>query len=645
MGTVPIGTTGGFAVLSSTTITSGGLSVIDGNVGVSPGSAIVGFPPSTVTPPYAIHTTDSVASQAQLDTTNLYTYLAGRIPTATAPIDLGGSTFGPGVYSSGGVLQITGTLTLDAGGNPQAQFIFQSTATLVTAVASQIILANRAQACNVFFLVPSSATLGTNSTFNGTIVALTSISAGAGVIVHGSLLARNAFISLLSASVTAPEVGCVRPPPPADLIVDVRGVVPGAIACGDGIVVTVSGFPGGNTEGVLLLHADGTVLCTIDNTNGLLTGPELSCTAIAPPSSGVYDIIANFTPVTGPEVDGVIRLTVVPGLACTGGDPHIVCLDGTRLDVYDSGYYRLFDNLQESEQSPVIINAQIVRDRMTHEDSYRKVWIKLMGQEYHLEFLPNGIRCRSKQCGQFLGMMMNRGMSDRWEYCYTAPSDETYTFVCELVQNTVALKVGRPGQIRRYNGLFAGKIVPIQGLEDTTPQYQSGPVISLYSYTHNALLCGSAQPHIVTMQRRSLTATEGLFRLLQTPSLCLNVKLGHRGLLCEAYLNVAGEDPVFWTWSGPNHWSLSCLQNGVVLAVGTFYERLIHDNILLRVQSNGSISCAFKQIDTDIRGLVTGDISPVQSIQDEELVIFETEVDLKSIINRSTSMYRQLVEP
>jgi hypothetical protein len=207
------------------------------------------------------------------------------------------------------------------------------------------------------------------------------------------------------------------------------------------------------------------------------------------------------------------------------------------------------------------------------------------------------------------------------------------------------LKVGRPGEEKTYNGLFAGKIIQTQRLNDSKPYYTSSPSLSLYSYAQNALLCGSAQPHVVTVQHQSLKVKDGLFRLIQTPKLCLNVKLDHDGLLSEAYLNVEAEAPVVWKWFGLNHWSLSCRQDDSSIPAGTFYERVLHDNILLRVQANGSISCSFRKVDSSTRGLVTGDVVVVSILQDAEQVVFETEADLTSVSNPLLSMYQQLVEP
>ena len=188
-----------FAVLAGSTVTNTGPSVINGNVGVSPGTAIVGFdPPGIVTAPYTIYVNDGVAVQAQSDLVAAYTGLSVRPPTVNLTgQDLGGLTLGPGVYTYDSSAQLTGTLTLDAKGNPNAVFIIKSGSTLTTASASNVVLVNGAQAGNVFFVVGSSATLGTDTTFNGEILALTSITLNTGAdITCGAALARNGAVTL-----------------------------------------------------------------------------------------------------------------------------------------------------------------------------------------------------------------------------------------------------------------------------------------------------------------------------------------------------------------------------------------------------------------------------------------------------------------
>jgi Ice-binding-like len=206
---VPLGTAEPFAVLAGSTVTNTGPTVVNGDLGLSPGTAVTGFPPGTVNG--SQHVTDAVAAQAQTDLTTAYNDAAAQAPTGTVSADLGGQRLAPGVYRSASSLGLTGALTLDAQGNADAVFIFQAGSTLTTASASSVNLVNGAQACNVFWQVGSSATLGTASSFRGSILALTSITATTGATVDGRLLARNAAVTLDTNTITRSR--CATPTP------------------------------------------------------------------------------------------------------------------------------------------------------------------------------------------------------------------------------------------------------------------------------------------------------------------------------------------------------------------------------------------------------------------------------------------------
>jgi hypothetical protein len=213
---VGLGTAGSFAVLAGTTVTNTGPSSVSGDLGVSPGSAVTGFPPGIVSGG-TIHAADGVAAGAQSDLTTAYNDAAGRSPTANVPAFIGaGQTLAPGVYKASSSLDVGGSLTLDAGGDPNAVWIFQAPSTLVTDEASSVILTNGAQACNVFWQVGSSATLGTGSAFSGSILALTSISVQTGDTITGRALARNGAVTLDDDTITAPSCQTTPPttPPP-----------------------------------------------------------------------------------------------------------------------------------------------------------------------------------------------------------------------------------------------------------------------------------------------------------------------------------------------------------------------------------------------------------------------------------------------
>ena len=213
---VGLGTAGSFAVLAGRTVTNTGLSAISGNLGVSPGTAVTGFPPGIVTGG-TIHRADGVAAGAKSALVTAYNDAAGRSPTANVPAFIGaGQTLAPGVYKASSSLHVGGSLTLDAGGDPNAVFIFQAPSTLITDSASSVVLTGGAQACNVFWQVGSSATLGTHSAFTGSILALTSISVRTGDTIAGRALARNGAVTLDDDRITASSCAVTSPtsPPP-----------------------------------------------------------------------------------------------------------------------------------------------------------------------------------------------------------------------------------------------------------------------------------------------------------------------------------------------------------------------------------------------------------------------------------------------
>jgi hypothetical protein len=191
---VGLGTAAAFAVLGGSTVTNTGPTVLTGNLGLSPGSSVTGFPPGTVSG--TTHVADAAALQAQTDLTTAYNDAAGRTGGTTISADLGGRTLTPGVYTSASSLGLTGTLTLDGQGDENAVFIFQAGSTLTAAPGSSVMLIGGAQACNVVWQVGSSATLNTGTTFKGNILALTSITLNTGTQVDGSTLARNGAVTL-----------------------------------------------------------------------------------------------------------------------------------------------------------------------------------------------------------------------------------------------------------------------------------------------------------------------------------------------------------------------------------------------------------------------------------------------------------------
>ncbi|HEY5273067.1 MAG TPA: ice-binding family protein [Acidimicrobiales bacterium] len=198
---VPLGTTFSFGVLAASTVTNTGPSVINGDVGLSPGTSVTGFPPGTLNG--TLYAANAVSGQAKNDLTTAYNNAVGQGPTTPIIADLGGQTLTAGVYNSASSIGLTGILTLNGGGNPASVFVFQAdSSTLTTASLSQVNLINGAQACNVFWQVGSSATLGTDSTFVGTVLASQSITVTTNVTILGRVLAENGAVTLDSDTIT-----------------------------------------------------------------------------------------------------------------------------------------------------------------------------------------------------------------------------------------------------------------------------------------------------------------------------------------------------------------------------------------------------------------------------------------------------------
>lgn len=212
-----LGTAGNYAVMGATAITNTGPTVVNGNLAISPGgsSSVTGLPPGVVTGEMDMANADSVLAHTDLVTA--YNDAAAETTTVNLTgTDLGGLTLTPGTYTFDSSAQLTGTLTLDGQGSTNATFIFQIGSTLTTASASTVELINGAGACAVFWQVASSATLGTTTDFQGSILAMTSITMNTGATIgvggsgHGGrALAMNGAVTLDSNIITPPPGGCV----------------------------------------------------------------------------------------------------------------------------------------------------------------------------------------------------------------------------------------------------------------------------------------------------------------------------------------------------------------------------------------------------------------------------------------------------
>lgn len=204
---ISLGSAGAFGLVANTAITTTGKTVIRGEVAIWPNglSSITGFPPGVSGTQYGA---DATAETAHDDAQTVYNNLVALTPTMDLTgKDLGGMTLESGVYSFSSSGGLTGTLTLDAQGDANALFVFQCGSTLTTAASAQVVIINSGKACNVYWQVGSSATLGTGTNFIGNVLAFTSITVNKGVVSQGGLYAVNAAITLTDDQV-ASEGSC-----------------------------------------------------------------------------------------------------------------------------------------------------------------------------------------------------------------------------------------------------------------------------------------------------------------------------------------------------------------------------------------------------------------------------------------------------
>lgn len=304
---VDLGAAAGFGVLGATTVTNAGETVVATDVGVSPGTAVTGFPPGTTSG--TIHPGNAVASAAHTDLATAYADATGRAPDTIITGDIGGTTLTPGVYNAAASVGISGTLTLDGGGDPNAVFIIQAGSTLITEPASMVTLTNGAQACNVFWQVGSSATLGAASAFSGTVLAMTSITVSPAANVTGRVMAVNGAVTLDTNIINGADCA------PGELSIS----APAATGLGSGtpgttITNTFGSVAVDDQRGTNPAAWTATVTCTDFTTPGAPSIPASAVTYTAgDPDSQIGDGTFN----AGPP--GTVSLTPRTAYSHTGG--------------------------------------------------------------------------------------------------------------------------------------------------------------------------------------------------------------------------------------------------------------------------------------------------------------------------------------
>ncbi len=339
---VSVGRAGSFSVLAGVGVVNSGATVVTGDLGVSPGTSVVGFPPGVVGG--VTYAGGVVAAGAQTDAVAAYQDAAGRVATAEFSGDQNGVTFTPGVYHTAAAFALTGTLTLDGLGDPNAVFIFQVSAALNTAAASHMVLLGGAKAANVFWASQGAVGTGANSDFAGTVLSPAGITIGAGASVTGQLLSQ-ATVTLSgngvaftaagapAVSITGGAAGTSRSATPT-----ITGTTsaPGGTTVtvridGVQVLTTTAGAGGGwSVTAATLSNGKHTVLATVkdvDGNNGTATQVltlNLPAARVSVGRAGSFSVLAGVGVVNSGATVVTGDLGVSPGTSVVGFPPGVV---------------------------------------------------------------------------------------------------------------------------------------------------------------------------------------------------------------------------------------------------------------------------------------------------------------------------------
>ncbi|WP_439692653.1 ice-binding family protein [Curtobacterium sp. SP.BCo] len=344
-GPVNLGTAATYGVLGASAVTNTGPSVVNGDLGLSPGTSITGFggaPNGSVTG--TTHQTDAAAAQAQRDTTTAYDVAASLSPTQSGLTELNGLSLSPGVYS-GGALALADNGALTLAGSADSVWVFQAASTLTIGSASQITITGGASSCNVFWQVGSSASVGTGAQFQGTVLAQESVTATTGATVQGRLLARTGAVTLDTNTITA-STGCPAPGTPSETTAPViTSGAPTTATAGTPYSHTVTstgtptptytatGLPAGltidGTTGVIsgTPTTPGSSTVTITASNGTAPNDTQTVVITVQPTASPSPTPTPSVPATSPVTDTTPTATAAGGttptgeLAFTGSDP------------------------------------------------------------------------------------------------------------------------------------------------------------------------------------------------------------------------------------------------------------------------------------------------------------------------------------